>query len=127
MWIESFDKINKANEDNNNKPKLNLEKECVTSIISGRWRIFSALSGKILVFKKSSKTPSPYSWESTHLFTYSYQLTQIAWKLKGVSEVFLVKHFAYERFNIRNHRYYTMLTYAFSHYGFFSYRKILLM
>lgn len=44
------------------------------------------------------------------------------WRIKGVSETFLVKHFAYDRFNIRENRFHTMITYAFSHFGFFSYR-----
>ena len=35
----------------------------------------------------------------------------------------LVKHLSFDRFNIREHRYYTMLTYAFSHFGFFHYCK----
>ena len=49
-------------------------------------------------------------------------MTQLAWKLKLIPEEFMVKHFSFERFNVRNYRWHTFFTYAFSHIGFFSYR-----
>lgn len=56
-------------------------------------------------------------------FFVHLSLTQLLWRLKGVSESLLVKHLSFDRFNIREHRYYTMLTYSFSHFGFFHYCK----
>ncbi len=35
----------------------------------------------------------------------------------------MVKHFAFERFNMKQYRWYTMVTYSFSHFSFFNYRK----
>lgn len=54
-------------------------------------------------------------------FSYFSDNDQLMWRLKLIPEDFMVKNFAFDQFNIREHRYHTLLTHAFSHFGMFSF------